>query len=129
VIDDEIGPDGEQLLSGKADAAFLIQPADAEKVQKLLHTQGIRLMNFALEADAYANRFPALTKVMLTRAASESEPLSPPEDVTLLATSVALVVRADLEPSLMTLLTHAVMNNPRSAFDKDGYPVRFSLRS
>ena len=125
IIDDEIGSDGEQLLSGKADAAFLIQPADAEKVQKLLHTPGIRLMNFALEADAYANRFPALTKVMLNRGAIEFEPLSPPEDITLLATSVALVVRADLEPSLMTLLTHAVMNNPRSAFDKAGDPVLF----
>ena len=91
----------------------------------MLHTPGIRLMNFALEADAYANRFPALTKVMLNRGAIEFEPLSPPEDVTLLATSVALVVRADLEPSLMTLLTHAVMNNPRSGFDKAGDPVLF----
>src|SRR4029078_11895366 len=106
IIDDEIGPDGEQLLSGKADAAFLIQPADAEKVQKLLHTQGIRLMSFALEAAPYATRSPALTRVMLNRGAIEFEPLSPPEDVTLLATSVALVVRDDLEPHLMKLLIY-----------------------
>ncbi len=125
IVNEEIGFDGDQLLAGQADAAFLIQPADSEKVQKLLHTAGIRLMNFALEADAYANRFPALTKVMLNRGAIEFEPLAPPEDVTLLATSAALVVRADLEPSLMTLLTHAVMNNPRSGFDKAGDPVLF----
>jgi hypothetical protein len=36
-----------------------------------------------------------------------------------------LVVRASLEPSLVTLLSHAVLNNPRSAFDKVGDPVLF----
>ena len=82
-------------------------------------------MNFATEADAYANRFPALTKVMLNRGAVEFDPLTPPADITLLSTSVALVVRADLEPSLITLLSFAVLNNPRSAFDKAGDPVLF----
>ena len=82
-------------------------------------------MNFAAEADAYANRFPALTKVMLNRGAVEFDPLTPAEDITLLSTSVALVTRADLEPSLLTLLSFAVMNNPRSAFDKAGDPVLF----
>ena len=124
-VEEDLAPDGGQLLSGKADAAFLIQPADAERIQSLLHTSGIRLMNFATEADAYANRFPALTKVMLNRGAVEFDPLTPPADITLLSTSVALVVRADLEPSLITLLSFAVMNNPRSAFDKAGDPVLF----
>ena len=124
-IEEDLAADGGQLLAGKADAAFLIQPADAERIQSLLHTPGIRLMNFATEADAYANRFPALTKVMLNRGAVEFDPLTPPADITLLSTSVALVVRADLEPSLITLLSFAVMNNPRSAFDKAGDPVLF----
>jgi hypothetical protein len=35
------------------------------------------------------------------------------------------VVRADLPPSLMSLLSHAVLNNPRSGFDKAGDPVLF----
>jgi TRAP-type uncharacterized transport system substrate-binding protein len=124
-IEEDLAPDGNQLVAGKADAAFLIQPADAERIQSLLHTPGIRLMNFATEADAYANRFPALTKVMLNRGAVEFDPLTPAEDITLLSTSVALVTRADLEPSLLTLLSFAVMNNPRSAFDKAGDPVLF----
>jgi hypothetical protein len=63
--------------------------------------------------------------VMLNRGAVEFEPLTPPADITLLATSAALVVRASLEPSLITLLAHAVMNNPRSGFDKAGDPVLF----
>ncbi len=125
LIEDELAPDGEQLVSGKADVAFLILPADSDTIQKLLRVPGIRLMNFALEADAYANRFPALTKVVLNRGAVEFEPLSPPDDVTLLATTAALVVRADLAPSLVSLLSHAVLNNPRPGFDKAGDPVLF----
>ena len=125
MIAEDIAPDGNQLLSGKAEAAFLVQPADTPLIQSLLHVQGIRLLNFALEADAYANRFPALTKVTLNRGAVEFEPLSPPEDVTLLATSTALVVRADLDPSLVSLLSYAVLQNPRSGFDKAGDPVLF----
>ncbi len=125
MIAEDIAPDGGQLLSGKAQAAFLVQPADTPLIQSLLHVQGIRLLNFALEADAYANRFPALTKVTLNRGAVEFEPLSPPEDVTLLATSTALVVRSDLDPSLISLLSFAVLQNPRSGFDKVGDPVLF----
>jgi TRAP-type uncharacterized transport system substrate-binding protein len=125
MIAEDLAPTGDQLLQGKADAAFLIQPADAPLIQSLLHVQGIRLLNFALEADSYANRFPALTKVMLNRGAVEFEPVTPPEDVTLLATSTALVIRADLDPTLINLLSFAVLQNPRSGFDKSGDPVLF----
>ena len=124
-IAEDLAPDGNQLLSGKAQAAFLILPADSDLIQSLLHVQGIRLLNFALEADAYANRFPALTKVMLNRGAVEFEPLTPPEDITLLATSTTLVVRAGLDPSLISLLSYATLQNPRPGFDKSGDPVLF----
>ena len=125
IVEEDLSIDGSQITSGKADAAFLIQPADTDRIQSLLHNPGLRLMNFAQEADAYANRFPALAKVMLNRGAVEFDPVTPAGDITLLATSVALVARADLEPSLMSLLTFAVLNNPRSAFDKAGDPVLF----
>lgn len=124
-IAEDLAPDGNQLLSGKAQAAFLILPADSDLIQSLLHVDGIRLLNFALEADAYANRFPALTKVMLNRGAVEFEPLTPPEDITLLATSTVLVVRAGLDPSLISLLSYATLQNPRPGFDKSGDPVLF----
>jgi hypothetical protein len=55
----------------------------------------------------------------------EFNPLIPSADITLLATTAALVVRADMHPSLISLLTHAVISNPRPAFDKDGEPVLF----
>lgn len=125
IIGEDLTAEATQLLEGKAEAAFLILPADSDKIQKLLHVPGIRLLNFALEADAYANRFPALTKVTLNRGAVEFEPLLPADDITLLATSAALVVRADLANSITTLLSFAVLNNPRAGFDKVGDPVLF----
>lgn len=121
----DLSPDAAELVSGEAEAAILVQPADSELIQKLLRLPSIRLMDFSLEADAYVNRFPSLSKVRLDRGAVEFEPLIPAKDITLLATSAVLVVRADLPPSLVSLLTHAALHNPRAPFDKSGDPVLF----
>lgn len=125
LVEEELPADAKPLLSGEADAAILIMPPDADTIQRLLRVPDIRLMNFRPEADAYTTRFPALSKVVLRRGAVEFEPLIPSAHITLLATSTALVVRADLHPALASLLTHAVINNPRSPFDKTGDPVLF----
>lgn len=125
LIREDLPEDAAPLRSGEADAAMLILPADSEKIQKLLRVPDIRLMNFEPEAAAYTNRFPALTKVVLRRGAVEFDPLIPTADITLLSTSAALVVRAHLHPALVSLLTYAVIQNPRSGFDKAGDPVLF----
>ena len=57
--------------------------------------------------------------------AVDFNPLVPSADITLLSTSVALAVRASMEPALVSLLTHAIINNPKSGFDKNGDPVLF----
>jgi TRAP-type uncharacterized transport system substrate-binding protein len=124
-IAENLPADAAPLLDGRADAAFMIEPADSETIQKLLRVQNIRLMDFSAEAEAYDNRFPAVGKVVLRTGAVEFNPLIPSADITLLATTAALVVRADMHPSLISLLTHAVISNPRPAFDKDGEPVLF----
>ena len=82
-------------------------------------------MDFAAEADAYTTRFPALSKLVLRQGAVEFDPDIPSADITLLATSAALVVRTDLDPSLVSLLTYAVVRNPKSGFDKTGEPILF----
>lgn len=46
-------------------------------------------------------------------------------DITLLASAPALVVRKDLHPALVSLLTHAAAVNPKPGFDKSGEPVLF----
>jgi hypothetical protein len=63
--------------------------------------------------------------VVLNKGAVDFEEVIPSENITLLATSVALVVRKDLHPTLVSLLTQAVLNNPKSGFDKVGDPVLF----
>ena len=82
-------------------------------------------MDFKKEAEAYVNRFPALTKVILRTGAVDFNPLLPSADITLLTTSVGMAVRPGMEPALVSLLTHAIMKNPKSGFDKNGDPVLF----
>ena len=124
-IDQDLPADAGPLLSGAADAAIVIVAADTEKIQELLRVPDIRLMDFAREAEAYTNRFPALSKVVLRQGAVDFDPLVPTEDITLLSTAVALVVRPDMQSALVSLLTHAVVHNPKSGFDKKGDPVLF----
>lgn len=125
LIAETLPADAAPLFDGRADAAILIEPPDSETMQTLLRVQNIRLMDFTEEADAYDDRFPAITKVVLRRGVVEFDPLIPSADITLLTTQAALVVRNDMHPALVALLTHAVVGNPRSGFDKVGDPVLF----
>jgi uncharacterized protein len=125
LISEELSADAHELLQGTADAAMLILPADDDKIQSLLHVPAIRLMDFSAEGEAYDNRFPALTKLVMRTGSVEFQPLIPTADITLLATSVALVVKPELDASLASLLTQAIMNNPKPGFDKNGDPVLF----
>ena len=117
--------DAAPLFDGRADVAITIAPPDSEKMRTLLEITGIRLMDFADEAEAYDNRFPAIGKVVLRKGSVSFSPLVPSEDITLLTTTAALVVKSDMHPALVSLLTHAVISNPRPGFDKEGDPVLF----
>ena len=124
-LDEDLTADASPLLSGTADAGIIVVAPDSDKIQALLRVPGIRLMDFTPEADAYANRFPALSKVVLRQGAVEFDPVIPTADITLLSTSVALVVRPDMQPALISLLAHAIVHNPKAGFDKNGDPVLF----
>jgi hypothetical protein len=124
-IEEDLDADAAPLLNGAADAAIIVVAADSDKIQQLLRVPNIRLMDFGSEAEAYVNRFPSLSKVVLREGAIEFDPLLPTADITLLSTSVALVVRPDMQPALVSLLTHAVVHNPKPGYDKNGDPVLF----
>ena len=124
-INEELGADAAALKNGQADAAILVLAADSDKVQSLLQVEDIRLMNFERELEAYVNRFPALTKVILRTGSIDFNPLVPSADITLLTTSVGIAVRPSMEPALVSLLTYVIMKNPKSGFDKNGDPVLF----
>lgn len=124
-IDQDFPGDAKPLTGEGADVAFVSLPPDAKKVQDLLRAPGILLMDFSAEAEAYITRFPFLSKVVMHRGAVEFEPDIPSADITLLASAPALVVRKDLHPALVSLLTHAASVNPKPGFDKSGEPVLF----
>lgn len=125
LIEEDLAADVAQFKEGKADAGIVISPPDTDRIQALLRVQDIRLMNFEEEAAAYVNRFPALTKVVMPTGSVEFNPLIPSADITLLATTTALIIRADMDPALVDLLTHTIINHPRSGFDKNGDPILF----
>ena len=111
LIDEDFPEDAAPLFDGKADAAILILPPEIPRIQSLMRNPKLQLMDFAAEADAYVNRFPSLTKVVLRQGAVEFDPEIPPADITLLSTSVALVVRTTLDPALASLLAAVILNH------------------
>jgi hypothetical protein len=87
-------PDYVDLLAkGEADAGFLVLAPEARTVQRLLRTPQVRLMSFA-NADAYTQRF-LLSRMVLREGVVTSPQHLPPADTTLIATTTAVLVRAD----------------------------------
>jgi uncharacterized protein len=125
LITEELPEDAAPLTSGAADVAFVISAPETQKVQKLLRASDILLMNFEGEADAYANRFPAISKLVLRQGGIEFDPSIPSADITLLTTTAALVVRKEMHPALLSLLTQTVLHHPKPGFDPSGDPVLF----
>ena len=115
----------EELQQGRIDAAFIIAAESAPVVQVLLRSPGIRVMSFS-QADAYQRRFPFLTKLMLPQGVADLVRDYPPDDVTVLAPTANVIVRADLHPALQSLLLQAMteVHGKSGFFNKAGeFPV------
>jgi TRAP-type uncharacterized transport system substrate-binding protein len=101
-------PDYVELLGkGEADAGFLVLAAEARTIQRLLREPNVRLMSFA-NADAYIQRFPFLTKLVLREGVVDFAANLPPGDTTLIATTAAVLVREDAHRALVSLLAQAL---------------------
>lgn len=98
----------EALSTGKADAGFLVLGPEARTVQRLLGTPGVRLMNMT-QADAYAQRFPFLSRIELKHGVIDFGRNIPSADTTMVATLAAVVVHEDLHPALANLLTQTIV--------------------
>jgi len=94
------------LLSGTVDAAFFVTARPFPQLEPLLRTKRVRLMSFA-QADAFAQRFRFLSKVVLTEGRLDLAANIPAADVTLLAPAAALVAREDLHPAIIDRLIQA----------------------
>lgn len=98
----------DELESGKADAGFLVLAASAKTVQRLFASPHVRLLNIA-EADAYAQRLPFLSPLVLKRGIVNFAKNIPAADTSLVATRAVIAVREDLHPALANLMTQALI--------------------
>jgi TRAP-type uncharacterized transport system substrate-binding protein len=107
VLSAETGQEaGDMLLQGRLDGIFLVAPADSPLVDKLVSAPGIRLLSLD-RADAYARRFPYLTKLVLPRGVFDFISNVPIQDVTLVSPTANLLARDRLHPALAFLLMRA----------------------
>ncbi len=100
----EIGSDEalNALRAGQAEAIILVAAPDSRTVRSALDGH-LDLLDF-VNADAYLRHFHWLRKVVLPRGVVDLGKDLPQKDVTLIAASANLVVRADLHPALSDLL-------------------------
>ncbi|KVA21768.1 TAXI family TRAP transporter solute-binding subunit [Burkholderia ubonensis] len=92
----------QRLEHGELDAAFFIGRPDAPMQQTLLNSD-LKLMSFA-QADALAQKFPSLSKIVYPRASTSVADDRPQADVTLLAATALLVAKDTLHPAFVYLL-------------------------
>ncbi len=75
-------------------------------MRKLIHTPGIRLMDFT-QADAYTRRFRYLSKIELPMGSIDFAKNVPAKPLMMIAPTVELIARPDLHPALSDLLIEA----------------------
>lgn len=97
-----------ELREGRIDAAIFVVSANSDTVRTLLRDPTLDLMDVA-RADAYRDRFPYLTTLVLPAGAFDLRAGLPAEDKRLLATAANLVVRSDMHPELRRLMVAAAV--------------------
>jgi TRAP transporter TAXI family solute receptor len=110
-----------QLISGEIQAVMLVDALDAPAVQQLLASPGIQLLSLR-NADAYAARFPYLSRVVLPAGFADLAHDRPAADVEMIAVNTNLVVRRDLQPPIQYLLLEAAteIHSHPGVFQKSG---------
>ena len=94
------------LLAGELDAVVLAAAPESPMVQMLLQTPGIKMFEFA-QAEAYARRLAFVSPAVLPRGVMSLAGNLPARDLTLIATTTALVAREDTHPALLQLFVQA----------------------
>ncbi|MBL8479489.1 MAG: ABC transporter substrate-binding protein [Sterolibacteriaceae bacterium] len=96
----------DSLRESEIDAVFVVGPTQSALIWTLLYTPGVRLMNFT-HAEAYARRFPHLSRLVLPRGAIDLVQDIPPRDMQLVSPMATVLLREDTHPALIDLLMQA----------------------
>jgi hypothetical protein len=109
------------LKDSEADVAIMVAAAEASYIQSLLHDPTVRLMNLS-QAEALTRILPFLARIVLPQGVVDLEKNIPANDVNLVATTAAVVVRKDLHPELIYLLAQTMSEAHSAAglFHRDG---------
>ncbi len=97
------------LLAGELDAVVFASAPESVMVQLLLQAPGIRLLDFP-QSEAYARRFPFLTPTTLPRGVVDLAGDVPPQNMRMVATTTALLTRADTHPALLQLFSQTAQS-------------------
>ena len=95
------------LVEGRVDVVFMAFAADAPVVQRLLHRPDIALMSVP-QAEAISRRLPFLERVTLPQGVVDLARSLPRQDIELLSTSNAVLVREDLHQDLVQELVEVL---------------------
>ena len=96
------------LDDGAADAVFLNLSPDSPILNSLLKGPQYRLMSFA-ELEALTRIFPYLVRLVLPRGAIDLARTIPPADINLVSTTNVVLVRKDIHPAIVDLLSQAIL--------------------
>ena len=116
------GRDAAQLLLiDDADAAMFVAPLSAPYLQPLFEADNIRLLSLD-HVPAIEGRLQHSVPVTLHAGAIRLDPLTPAQDVDLLAMTARLVAQGDLHPALVDRLVEAAreIHGGRDAITPDG---------
>jgi TRAP-type uncharacterized transport system substrate-binding protein len=128
----------EALNDSKVDVIFIAFAPEAEIILSLLQNPNFRLINFEA-AEALTRIFPFLVRLVMPQGLIDYERKFPPTDVTVIATTNAVLVRDDIHPAIIDLLTQTMLeaHSGPGLFHKAGdfptqtdpeYPVAQSAR-
>jgi TRAP-type uncharacterized transport system substrate-binding protein len=99
----------EKLLQGGQVDIAILPPIDlnAPSIQTMLRDPNIRLMN-VVQAEALTRLFPSVNRLVLPQGVIDLAKNIPPNDVNLIGSTSAFVVRKELHPELVYLLAQVL---------------------
>ena len=98
----------EALKDSKVDVVWILGALEVPAVQALLRNPDVRLLSFEM-ADAYTRIYPDLVRLTLPRGVLDIERNIPPSDVSLIANVNRVLVRGDLHPEIVYLLSKTML--------------------
>jgi TRAP transporter TAXI family solute receptor len=96
------------LKDSKVDVVWILGSLEVPTVQALLKNPDVRLLSFDM-AEAYTRIYPDLVQLILPRGVLDIEKNIPPSDVSLIANVNRVLVRSDLHPEIIYLLSKTML--------------------